>query len=80
MHIAEVLNHEVDEARMDQPNHIGRVRRKNCGLSTSNKPLSERIEKVKRCVYAKAVAKAQDAQWEETRRCAGSFRQLATMA
>ena len=35
------------------------------GLSTSNKPLSERIEESKRCVYAKAVAKAQDAQWEK---------------
>lgn len=36
------------------------------GLSTSNKPLSERIEESKKDVFMqKAVAKAQDAQWEK---------------
>ena len=36
------------------------------GLSTSNKPLSERIEESKKDVFMqKAVAKAQAAKWEK---------------
>ena len=78
--IAEVLNHEVDETHGPTANHIGRVRGRTVGLSTSNKPLSERIEESKKMCLCKRLSPKHKMPNGRNEKVRGSFRQLATMA